>query len=173
MTTNKNTTETPAETPQDATQETQEPTTPTDAPTEPEEPQGDPRNREAAKYRKQLREVEAERDAAVALVEPARRDLLAAALLKIEHVEGPPEARARRGNLRPEAIEDAGIDVASMFDGMALNTDKVRDELKRVYDTKPYLFVAPRMIIPNIAKTPDNNSYGSGFESAFSPRGNG
>lgn len=127
-------------------------------------------NREAAKYRRQLREAEAERDAAVALIEPARRELLAAALLKIEHVEGPPESRAILGNLRPEAIDDAGIDVASVFDGMTLNTDKVRAELKRVYDAKPYLFAAPRMIIPNIAKTPDNNKYDNGFTAAFAPR---
>lgn len=165
MTTTENTPEQPTE-----AETIENPTAgqePEDKPVE-----GNTANREAAKYRKQLREAEAARDAALELVEPARRALLAAALRNIEHItvtETPNSTtNMHHGHLRPEALDDAGIDVAAMFDGMTVNEDRVREELKRVYEAKPYLFAAPPMIVPNEGRG-YGGTYTPGFEAAFSP----
>lgn len=153
--------------------DTTEPTTPdaeTPAETPQETDQATNSNREAAKYRKQLREAESERDAAHALIADARRELLAAKLPQVEHVIGEGNSTCRVGHLRPEALDDAGIELDALFDGMSINEDKLRAELTRVYETKPYLFIPPRMHVPNIEKSPDMSLYGNTFTEAFAPK---
>lgn len=138
-------------------------------------------NRDAAKYRRQLRHAEAARDDALALVGSARTELLKAALPTIEHVtiaddaisfdgkDEPARVTTRHGHLRPEALADSGIDLDAVFDGMTVNPDKLRAELARVYDTKPYLFAPGRFII-RADGTAAAVSAGDPFIDAFKPQ---
>ena len=131
-------------------------------------------NKEAAKYRRQLREAEAERDAAQTLIADARRQLLMSKLPTVEHAETTTDlagntSTAHHGTLRAEALGDSGIDINDVFDGMTVNEDKLRSELAKIYEEKPYLFVAPRMIVPNEGTGNDSLNARRGFTAAFSP----
>lgn len=113
--------------------------------------------REAAKYRRQLRDTEAERDTLRQQLDAARRSIVASS-----------KAAAR---LDPAAREAAfaDVDVNTMFnnDGTT-NTEAIQAHVQNLRTTAPYMF--PSLIIPNEGKTPSDRSMPrQDFSEAFSP----
>lgn len=138
-------------------------------------PEAEGGNREAAKWRRQLRDAEAERDAARDLVAKARAVLLAQAAEAMELDADPRPGETRRrplGRLQPGALADTGIDPADLFDGMELDRDKLRDRLAEAAAVKPYLFDDPRRrgnVAPTEGAPKVTGTAGSDWAAAFGP----
>lgn len=131
---------------------------------EPEEVPDDPRgNREAAKYRKQLRDAQAELEGVQGRLAAAQSALLAqeAGNLRV----------MKSMQIRPEAVRE--LDAGSVFgqDGQ-IDTTALQAQLDAVYADRPYLFARNlngTMIIPSEGKHPDSNPDLNSFETAFRP----
>lgn len=121
----------PATTPEDSRQDRSDesaPPAPTattpDTPNEPSEPpagtENDAPSREAAKYRRRLRETEAERDALAAQIDAMRR-------AEVERLAALPN---------PALLWDAGTDLAELMDDEGqVDPDKVDAAARRLADT--------------------------------------
>lgn len=124
----------------------------------------DPRgNREAAKYRKQLRDAQAELEGVQGRLAAAQSALL---------VQEASNLRVMRSmQIRPEAVHE--LDASTVFgqDGQ-VDTNALRAQLDAVYAERPYLFTKNldgTMILPNEGKQPDSNPNLNSFETAFRP----
>lgn len=118
--------------------------------------------REAAKYRRQLRDTEQQLEAAQAALTAARGQILRTALTghKID-----------RDTFNVDALEDSGLDPAELFneDG-ALDQDAVDTAMQQLHETKPYLFTPPtRLVIPNEGMSPEQQSPAKTWQDAFAP----
>lgn len=115
-------------------------------------------NREAAKYRRQLREAEAERDTLTSRVEALQKDTIegiAASILK-----------------RPAALWATGTTLADLLDTSGnIDPAKVTEAAEKAQQE---LGASPRHlapIIPGQGRTPDAPiTAGDTFEAAFAPR---
>lgn len=120
-------------------------------------------NREAAKYRRQLRDTEAQRDELSASLTQARTELLRAAV-----------AEYKIGNSRfnTAALEDAGLDVNAIFTEGRINTEALDTQMTALHETKPYMFTEPKHgnIAPREGGTVRNaGKTSTGWQTAFSP----
>lgn len=165
MTTNETPTEDAPEAAQDAVQEHQEPATPPGAPVEPDEPQEDDDqplngNKEAAKYRRQLREVEAERDRLSEHLASARMTTL--------------EQHKRSGFIQPGAVREVFPDPNAVFAPDGTIDVAAYDALFEVArKERPYLFVKYEIAAAALGRlgNGDMPNFGESFESAFTPKG--
>ena len=124
---------------------------------EPDETPDDPRgNREAAKYRKQLRETESERDGLRAALTAARLAVLS--------------THKAASQIAPTALVEAFTDPNAMFnpDG-TVNSDAITAHLQQLRADKPHMFAPARMIIPSEGNSPSSHD-GSGWVGAFGPK---
>jgi len=133
---------------------------------DPETPEDGPDDgkgsREAARYRRQLRAVEADRDALTARVEALQRSQV--------------EARVEVLGVKPAALWAAGVEVADLLaDDGTVDAEKVTQAVTQVRDTfgirqpaKP----RPRMFRSG-ASSASTQVSGSNWQAAFSPRGGG
>lgn len=127
-----------------------------EAPEVQEEPQSDPRNREAAKYRKQLREAEAGRDAAQQMLTAARSQILTT------------QFRGELHGLTVDALEAGGHTIDSFFSETGtLDADKLKTAAK---DVAERFGLVQKLIIPNEGRTPDNPYAGNAWKDAFTAK---
>ena len=120
-------------------------------------------NREAAKYRRQLRDTETNLETARAALTAARTELVRNAVTG-QKVGG--------NTFNLEAFDDAGIDPDTLFmeDGK-LNTEAITETMTALAESSPYLFTPPqRMIIPNEGNSPDNTTNVDNWQGAFAPK---
>lgn len=133
-------------------------------------------NSEAAKYRRQLRDVEAERDQIASELNQARQMILGRHLN--EHT-----IRGEDGEmlqLHPKALEELTL-TADLFDGLDLNSEAVADFFTQLYTERPYIFHAStqregiKSLQPQVRLRGGSNPYddpepaGEKFKSAFKP----
>lgn len=104
-------------------------------PEEPEKPE-ESGNREAAKYRRQLRDAEAERD-------QLRTDLTVAREQILRHAVE--QAKVGRASFNMDAYDDAALTVAEFFENGTLDSEKLAAHLNGLHESKPYLFTEPRL----------------------------
>lgn len=122
-----------------------------------ETPDEDPRgNREAAKYRKQLRETETERDDLRAALTAARLAVLS--------------GHKSASQIAPTALAEAFTDPNAMFspDG-TVNSDAIAAHLQQLRAEKPHMFAPARMIVPSEGNSPSSHA-GDGWAGAFGPK---
>lgn len=141
------TVEAPQEPQQTVEQETDESTTDT----------GSKTAREAKKYRLKLRETEAERDTLTAGLTAARRQLVQ------QHLAH------SKSELDPAAIDDAGIDIATLFTDGTLDQETLNQQMEKARETKPYLFATNRLYVPGEGGRPKNTTAPNSFANAFKP----
>ncbi len=152
-TTDTTTTE-PAE-PQDAPQEPQEPTEP------PQEPQDEPDDaqggKEAAKYRRRLRETEAERDQLRERLDSLQRT-------EVERIASATVAK-------PAALWAAGTKLEDVLDD-AGNVDqrKVTEAITAASDALGLSRTPPPGYSPLAGRVPERPGLGAGFDDAFGPQ---
>lgn len=109
---------------------TTEPTEPASTPDAPDDPGTDGGDREAAKYRRRLRETEAERDTLTASVDSLRRQL-------VDNLAAP-------ALVDPGDLWRLGVDLADLLaDDGAVDVDKVNGAIEAVLAERPHL-AAPR-----------------------------
>lgn len=122
-------------------------------------------NQEAAKRRRQLREVKAERDHLRDQLTAARRQIIRDHALTLEV--------APHTKLTGAAFDDANLEVDTMFseDGK-LSEDALNKSLHELHEAKPYMFekdLRHGNVAPQEGHTsPAANSYQE-WENAFSP----
>lgn len=145
-----------------------------DEPQEPEQRDERPGS-EAARYRRRLRTVEAERDALVAERDRLREALLAAAVTT-EGVDVPHDrypASTRRLQLKDAAdLERFGVldGVTVWGDDGVLDRDALGQALSDLHRQRPELFARPEPV-PGIGNTPlTARQPGGTWEAAFTPR---
>lgn len=129
--------------------------------------------REAAKYRRQLREVEAERDALRGQVEGARDALLAEALsVKIDVSDDPRFSKNIRLDVPTDLFTVGGIDKATMFDQAGnLDREALTEALRVTHEARPSLFGPSGIPQPDYSQGAGRGfPTGPSFEGAFSPR---
>lgn len=118
-------------------------------------------NREAAKYRRQLRDVEAERDTLSEQLAAARQEMLNTAALNW---------RAGAGSIHPEALDQAGLTPEGFFDDAGKLDEAALDErmteLKQQYR---HMFQPHGLYVPNEGRSPSNQELGNAWEEAFKP----
>lgn len=119
-------------------------------------------NREAAKYRKQLRDAESQLATVQERLTAARAEILRAALTG-HQVDGK--------TFKVDALDDAGLDVETLFDESGkLNGDAVAQAMAGLAEARPYMFDAqPRLYIPGEGKIPRDQNTTPNWEDAFSP----
>lgn len=122
---------------------------------EPGAPEHSNGNREAAKYRRLLREVEAERDRLTQHLAESRVSTL--------------EAHGRSAWILPGAIRDVFPDVNAVFgeDG-TIDAEAYDAQFNQVRKERPYLF--EQYVIPNAGRVPESKHIEPGFEAAFKPK---
>lgn len=129
--------------------------------------------REAAKYRRQLREVETHRDQLLAQVSAFRDDLLASVLSQRINVGSHREDMQKLQE--PSDLFTVGkVNRDDLFnDDNTLNTDRLQDAARALYETRPSLFL-PMFPPPDPAQGAhgyDNAPAGTTqFVSAFGPQ---
>lgn len=162
----------------DITDELEATTAPDVAPEAEETPAEDePRgNREAAKYRKQLREAEGERDAALQALAQAR-DLALGKILDLDIAIPSTRNNAPDRQVRMENSSDlfelgyATRDECWNTDG-TLNTERIREAVAKMYTERRRLFHS-YMIVRGEGNAPDMSklsNIGDTFEAAFTPK---
>ncbi|KUF06767.1 hypothetical protein [Leucobacter sp. G161] len=147
--------ETVTENPTDTTTEaTLEPPT-TETPDDTSKP-----GREAAKYRRQLRDTETERDTLKNSLHAARTELLRAHLTA--HAIG-----GKQFNL--DALQDAGIDTEEIFtNGGTLDPEAFETLMSGLLEHKPYMFTE----LPKIRAGAESAAFvpQADFDTAFAPK---
>lgn len=120
------------------------------------------RNNEAAKYRRQLRDTETERDTLRDSLRAARTELLRSAL------DGYQVANT---TFNLDALSDAGLDTDALFTPEGtLNQDALTETMTELATAKPYMFSPPeRTYIPAGAEQ-DELKRALGFDTAFTPK---
>lgn len=119
-------------------------------------------NREAAKYRRQLRETEQKLESVTAALTIARGELLRSNLS---------DYRVGKLTFNVDAFADAGLDVDALFgeDGQ-IATEAVDAAMTGLLESRPYMFTEPqRLIVPNEGNIPDNSKFGDAWKDAFKP----
>ena len=126
------------------------------------EEKSDRGNREAAKYRRQLRDTETERDSLRTALTSARTEILRAAVTGYK-IDG--------NTFNADALDDAGIDVEEVFgDDGRLDQDNLDAAMAAIADDKPYMFAPPqRMIIPSEGRAPATSDPNN-WTDAFAPK---
>lgn len=144
--------------------------------------------REAAKYRRQLRETEVERDQLRASLDTARQSLLTKSLsdyMSVEYIptegnipqtpDGQPQPQAAKIRLKHATdfatFSGETIDTLLSDDG-SLDDTKVQGALVKLWQQRPELFDdATPGAVPTIGQTPHRLAEaGGGFTSAFTPK---
>ena len=113
-------------------------------------------NREAAKYRRQLRDVEAERDALRGQLTAARAELLA-------QVPGLRIAEGAHGEVFSEPD-------AMFSDDGSLNRAAIDAHVATLRTERPYLFDMQRLYIPAEGRQPESHAVPRDWKDAFGPR---
>lgn len=130
--------------------------------------------REAARYRRQLRETEAERDQLLEQVQALHRQALTAAARDITVT-----VTGERGNPVTRRLEPTGIDDALEAvdtDGLitsegTVNTELLNERLAALHHEKPHYFQQPnRLHLPSEGKQPRMKNSNTDFASAFAPK---
>ncbi|WP_298942703.1 hypothetical protein [uncultured Microbacterium sp.] len=134
---------------------------------------GDNPGREAAKYRRQLRDVEAERDTLGATLTDARNAILKATLTGYSVQVDTGKGYQSTVTLAPTAIDDLALDHAELFEGATINTTRLAEIITELGTTRPHLFGhGPRA---GIARREGNTATPSprrdGWAEAFAPDG--
>lgn len=148
--------------------------TDTEAPTQPEPDvetgaeaaEGGKPEREAARYRRQLREVEAERDGLRATLAALQTSYVEQVLKSpIRFPDTPLEGGGRRrGNVielrNPTDLATiGGVEHADLFTGGLLDQDKLLEAVGALYEARPELFKFHHQPIPSIGRdTADHNA---------------
>jgi len=142
---------------QETTDQTAGSATPDEAPVAQDAGEDEGRgNREAAKYRRQLRDVEAERDALRGQLTAARAELLA-------QVPGLRIAEGAHGEVFSEP------DAMFSVDG-SLNRAAIDAHVATLRTERPYLFDMQRLYIPAEGRQPEHVGSSRGWSDAFGPR---
>lgn len=131
--------------------------------TEDTQPAGSTANREAAKYRRQLREVEQRAEALEASLASARAQI-------IKH--STTDYRVGADTFNTDALADANLDTAALFteDGN-LDTEALDAALQQLHTDKPYFFAPPqKLIVPNEGNSPTDVTDLATWEAAFAPK---
>lgn len=140
-------------------------------------------NREAAKYRRQLRDVEVERDELRGALEAARREIVSSAMRSVavsrwsagelgrtDADTVPIKAQSIAETALAEAIPQ---DIGEMFVNGALDQEKIADYVFQTYADRPHLFTPSRgnaPVVPAMGGTTfSRESAGGDFASAFRP----
>lgn len=145
-------------------------------------------NREAAKYRRQLRDTEAARDTLQATLQATRQTLLDKSLADYMTVEyfptqgniphtpdGEPKPMSAKIRLKYSSdfaqFTGQGIETLLSEDG-TLDNDKVESALVELWQQRPELFDdATSGVVPEIGQTPSNPiKFGDDFTAAFGPK---
>lgn len=127
----------------DQTPEQTDPIVSVDA--EQQEPEEQPAKagREAAKYRRQLRDTEAETEQLRAELAVARAEKLQSALsdyrVKIETPQPDGATREQYLIFDPRATADSGLS-ETVFDGGTINPERLQKAMRELFETKPYMF---------------------------------
>lgn len=133
--------------------------TPTEAPEQSEAPENG--NREAAKYRRQLRDVQQQLEANQTHLDKARSRILKGAL------DG---FKVGGKTFNTEALKDSGIDTAALFDEDGeLNTEALETTMTALAQEKPYMFSPPVPVMVPGAPESIVLSKPGGFTVAFKP----
>lgn len=112
-------------------------------------------NKEAAKYRRQLREAETERDALLETVTALRR-------AEVERIAGTTITR-------PEGLWAAGVDVNDLIDESGrIDEEKVRAATIEAADRLGLASRARNNVVPGAGRTPSVNQR-NGWNDAFAP----
>lgn len=128
-------------------------------------------NREAAKYRTQLRDAEQQLEASQAALTASRDQLLKIAVkhfrfgtTRFETLNSP--------SFREEAFDDVEFEHDKLFtDTGLLDHEALAQKLAEVYEAKPHYFQLARgPYVPNEGLSPDNRGRGNGFQEAFRPK---
>ncbi|GAB2562824.1 hypothetical protein [Leucobacter ruminantium] len=128
---------------------------------------------EAAKYRRQLRATETERDQLRNELDQARRMLLARDLDK--HTISSADGTLK---LHPAALADVTLPSAA-FTGLTIDTNAVKAFFEELYEAKPYMFhkageelrsMQPRAKLRGGSNPYDEPEVGPKFTNAFKPR---
>lgn len=118
--------------------------------------------REAAKYRRQLRDAQSSLEESQARLTGAQTELLG-------HVVSKLRAKASM-QLRPEAVREL-TDTTGFFNDDGTTDEKaIKAALEALFEERPYLFqknLEGTFIIPNEGKTPERFNAPTGWESAF------
>lgn len=151
MSTNQNT-------PAAAVEPQEQPAAPVDAAVEVEPQDADQGgNREAAKYRRQLRETQSERDAVTSRLEAAQRQII--------------EAEAGKHIDKPASLWASGVQLADLLDDDGnVDIEKVTAASTTALEELGLTARRNGPIIPNQGQMPDRNAaMGDGWSKAFSP----
>lgn len=119
-------------------------------------------NREAAKYRRQAREAEAERDTLRGELTAARTEILRTAVTGY---------KIGADLFNGAALDDAGIDTDAIFTDGKLDTGKLEAEMSALQQSRPYMFTRPRFgnIAPREGRAVNTGERRDGWKLAFSP----
>jgi hypothetical protein len=108
---------------------------------------------EAAKYRRRLRDTEAERDTLTGKLTEAREALL--------------EAKLGKGRVKAEALKAAGHDVDSLIaNNGSIDDAKLQFAIK---DTMVRFGIAPTLIIPGEGRSPESRGNTPSWSDALNP----
>lgn len=123
-------------------------------------------NREAAKYRRQAREAQAELESVRAQLAAAQSTVLQNAAVQIRLDKG--------ATLRPDAVQE--LDHAGMVtDEGSLNQEALQEQLERLHQERPYLFERPQgpssSAIGRVNSAAHLGERADSFEAAFAPKG--
>lgn len=120
------------------------------------------RSNEAAKYRRQLRDTEAERDTLRESLRAARGELLRAAL------DG---YQVGNTTFNMDALPDAGLDTDALFTPEGtLNSDALTEHMTELATSKPYMFSPPERTYIPAGVEQDELRRALGFDTAFTPK---
>ena len=117
-------------------------------------------NREAAKYRRQLRDAETQLETIQAALTAARGELLENAVTGY---------KVGRDTFNIIALNDAGLDPNALFDDRGkLNMAAVAESMQSLAVSHPYMFTAEqRLHIPNEGKSPSGSTSVDAWQGAF------
>lgn len=127
-------------------------------------------NREAAKYRRQLRDTEAERDALAEQLTAAKQQILRNMLEEDSSVRVTSDSREKTVQFNTEATSDTDLE-ALATEGEPLTRATLNQHLQQLYEVKPWLFKEPeRTFIPaGVEKEFSFNGSMTDFVKSFIP----
>lgn len=118
-------------------------------------------NREAAKYRRQLRDVEAERDQLTEQLTAARQQILDNAALNWKN---------GAGSIYPEALDQAGLKPEQFFTETGhLDQEALDQHMSALKQKYGHMFQRPGLVVPNEGRSPSSTDFGNAWEEAFKP----
>lgn len=156
---------------------------PEETPEQPEPAEDSKAGREAAKYRRQAREAEAERDALAEQLTAARDEIVRQRLAQPVQIEVLNADGTRKANFGAEGHQRnvmlnhpddlfrfTDLTPADLFteDGR-LDNERLTAAVAELHQSRPELCGTPKLIVPGVGKVPENMTLKPAFEAAFAP----